>query len=185
MKHAVEQYHRGGGIQKQSIRPSFGKRNKIAKALNCSRGINLLWSGFCLWESLQLFFWNITHSCNSVFISYNPTTLTYKWLPRPPPFYPQLACWTQYWLHSSKEIIRQDSVLQTSVMYRGLKRCFWGFRRETEEGRSGIRTFVVKRSHTHTQFSHMDTDIHMHSPIYMHSLGFSHAKLSVHHKVKQ
>lgn len=56
------------------------KEKQHSKALNCRRGSILLWSGFCLWESLQLFL-NITHSCNSVFISYNRTTHTYKWLP--------------------------------------------------------------------------------------------------------
>lgn len=54
---------------------------------------------------------------------------------------------------------------------------------------SVLQTFIAKRSHTYihrTQFSHMNTDAddHMHTPIYMHSLGFSHANLSVHHKVK-
>lgn len=46
----------------------------------------------------------------------------------------------------------------------------------------------ISQQSIHTpNISHMsmDADIHMHTPMYMHSLGFSHANLSVHHKVKQ
>lgn len=54
MKHAVEQYHRGAGIQKQSIRPSFGKRNTIAQPRTAAAAvISKQQSGFCLWESFQ------------------------------------------------------------------------------------------------------------------------------------
>lgn len=57
MKHAVEQYHRGAGIQKRSIRPSFGKRNTIAQPWTAAAAvISEQQSGFCLWESFQLHF---------------------------------------------------------------------------------------------------------------------------------
>lgn len=161
MKHAVKLCCRGEGIHKQSIRRQWC-------ALFCEQQ-----SGFCLWKSLQLFFWNMTHYCNSVFI-------TYKWFPRPPASYSLLACWTQYKLHSSKEIIQVYD--RTSVMYRCLKRCFWEFGRESKAGRSNISTTNIhNKAFTHwLQFSHMnvDADIHMHTPIYMHSLDFSHATLS-------
>lgn len=103
VKHGI----RGAGKQRQSIRPSFGTRSKIAE--HWIAAVAKIWSA--LWATVwfqfagiaAVFSWNITDSCISVFISYKLTAPTYKRFSEAPDSFSLSACWTQYYLHSSRK----------------------------------------------------------------------------------
>ncbi len=182
MKHAVEQCHRGGGIQKQSIRPSFGKRNKITKPRTAAAAV------ICsvLWTTAWLLFVGII----AAFLLKILPTLTIHSSPpiTPPPSHkngsqrpPSVSVSVSLlnaiiltFFKGNNTHLRQDPVLKTSVMYHGLKRCFWGFRREGEAGRSDISTADV----------HCKAFTHLHTPntvlSHEHGRWRSHAHTYIH-----